>query len=86
MEEPITAEIREGMVELKSTSRTQKDWFVESELDRPEVLKANACDLAFFLGCNNSNKRPILIRSIAQLILKSLLLVTCPLLYHQINM
>ena len=57
MEELIPAEIKEGMVEPKSTSRTQKDWFVASKLDKPEVLKANARDLAFFLGRNDSDER-----------------------------
>ena len=57
MEELIPAEITGGMVEPKSTSSTQIDWFVASELDKPEVLKANACDLAFFLVHNDSDKR-----------------------------
>ena len=48
MEELIPAEIRQGLVEPKSTARIQKEWFVASEMDKPEVLKANACDLAFF--------------------------------------
>ena len=57
MEELIPAEITGGIVEPKSTSSTQKDWFVASELDKPEVLKTNACDLAFFLVHNDSDKR-----------------------------
>ena len=57
MEELIPAEITGGMIKPKSTSSTQKDWFVASELDKPEVLKANACDLAFFLVRNDSDKR-----------------------------
>ena len=57
MEELIPAETTGGMVEPKSTSSTQKDWFVASELDKPEVLKANTCDLAFFLVRNDSDKR-----------------------------
>ena len=56
MEELIPAEIKESiMVETKSTSRTQKDWFVASKLDKPEVLKANSRDLAFFHGHNDSS-------------------------------
>ncbi len=57
MEELIPADIRGGMVEPKSTSSTQKDWFVASDSDKPEVLKANACDLAFFFGRNDSHER-----------------------------
>ena len=57
MEELIPVEITGSMVEPKSTSSTQKDWFVASELDKPEVLKTNACDLAFFLVHIDSDKR-----------------------------
>ena len=54
MEELIPAKITGGMVEPKPTSSTQKDWFVALELDKPEVLKANACDL---LVRNDSDKK-----------------------------
>ena len=46
------AEIREGLVDPKSTARTQKERFVASELDKPEVLTANACDSMITRGFN----------------------------------
>ena len=69
MEELIPAKIVESIVEPKSTSNTQKEWFIASELHMPDVLNTNAHDLAFFFVHNDKKKGlvgHILIRSIAR--------------------
>ncbi len=56
MEELIPAGTA-GVTEPKSTSETQKEWFVASEFHNPEILKANAHDMAFFLTRNDRDNK-----------------------------